>query len=43
MLPALRHNLQSNVGFVDGHAVKLKPAVWYYGNTRWLNPNDGGH
>ncbi len=40
--PILRHSLQSNNGFVDGHA-QHTPAAWYYGNTRWLNPNGGGH
>ena len=39
--PIFRHNLRSNNGFVDGHVESMNNS-WYYGNTRWLNPNGGG-
>ena len=39
--PIFRHDLRSDNGFVDGHVEAMKNS-WYYGNTRWLNPNGGG-
>lgn len=40
--PQLRHSGLSNVGFVDGHVKAMKPAQWYYLQTPYLNPLQGG-
>jgi prepilin-type N-terminal cleavage/methylation domain-containing protein/prepilin-type processing-associated H-X9-DG protein len=40
--PAIRHTEGCNVGFYDGHAKWMRPAVWYYGNTPWMDPECGG-
>jgi prepilin-type N-terminal cleavage/methylation domain-containing protein/prepilin-type processing-associated H-X9-DG protein len=39
--PQLRHNGQSDNGFVDGHVEGMK-GFWYYGRTPWLDPALGG-
>ena len=40
--PAVRHSDMSNVGLMDGHVKSMRPSAWYYGNTPWLIPTQGG-
>jgi prepilin-type N-terminal cleavage/methylation domain-containing protein/prepilin-type processing-associated H-X9-DG protein len=40
--PHARHNLKSNVAFVDSHVELLKPQTWYWSGTPWLKPSQGG-
>ena len=40
--PHPRHAGRSAVAFTDGHAESLKPAKWYWSNTPWLKPSQGG-
>lgn len=40
--PLLRHNGRSNVAFADGHIESLQARQWYWGDTPWLKPNEGG-
>jgi prepilin-type N-terminal cleavage/methylation domain-containing protein/prepilin-type processing-associated H-X9-DG protein len=40
--PHPRHNGRSAITFMDGHVVSLKPSVWYWSLTPWLQPNKGG-
>jgi prepilin-type N-terminal cleavage/methylation domain-containing protein/prepilin-type processing-associated H-X9-DG protein len=40
--PHPRHNGRSAVAFVDGHIESLRPFQWYWGDTPWLKPEEGG-
>ena len=40
--PLPRHNGLSAVAFLDGHVASLKPALWYWSLTPWLQPTKGG-
>jgi prepilin-type processing-associated H-X9-DG protein len=40
--PSPRHNGRSAIAFLDGHVVSLKPSVWYWSLTPWLQPSKGG-
>ena len=40
--PLLRHNGRSNVAFADSHVESLQARQWYWGDTPWLKPNEGG-
>jgi prepilin-type N-terminal cleavage/methylation domain-containing protein/prepilin-type processing-associated H-X9-DG protein len=40
--PSLRHTGQTDILFMDGHVKAMQPGAWYYPNTPWLNPYQGG-
>jgi prepilin-type N-terminal cleavage/methylation domain-containing protein len=40
--PMPRHSGRSAVLFMDQHIVSLKPSMWYWSLTPWLQPNKGG-
>ena len=40
--PSPRHNGRSAIAFLDGHVVSLKPSMWYWSLTPWLQPSKGG-
>jgi len=40
--PDPRHNGRSAVAFMDGHVASLKPSMWYWSLTPWLQPAVGG-
>ncbi|MBI5834855.1 MAG: DUF1559 domain-containing protein [Armatimonadetes bacterium] len=40
--PSIRHNEQTTLGYLDGHVKLMKPDSWYYPNTPWLQPANGG-
>lgn len=40
--PSPRHNGMTSTGFVDGHVKAVNPNRWYYPNTPWLDPQQGG-
>ncbi len=40
--PLLRHNGRSNVAFADSHIESLQARQWYWGDTPWLKPDEGG-
>jgi prepilin-type N-terminal cleavage/methylation domain-containing protein/prepilin-type processing-associated H-X9-DG protein len=40
--PSLRHTGQTDILFMDGHVKAMHPGAWYYPNTPWLNPYQGG-
>jgi prepilin-type processing-associated H-X9-DG protein len=37
-----RHTQMTDVAFADGHVKAMRPEKWYYGNTPWLVPTQGG-
>ena len=40
--PRPRHNGRSAIAFLDGHTESLKPSMWYWSLTPWLQPKKGG-
>lgn len=40
--PHPRHNGRTAVAFLDGHIASLKPSVWYWSLSPWLQPTKGG-
>lgn len=40
--PHLRHNGRSNVSFADGHVDPMRASEWYWVDTPWLKPDEGG-
>jgi prepilin-type N-terminal cleavage/methylation domain-containing protein/prepilin-type processing-associated H-X9-DG protein len=40
--PLPRHNGRSAIVFMDGHIVSLKPSMWYWSLSPWLQPATGG-
>ncbi len=40
--PLPRHNGRSAIAFMDGHIVGLKPSMWYWSLSPWLQPAAGG-
>jgi prepilin-type N-terminal cleavage/methylation domain-containing protein/prepilin-type processing-associated H-X9-DG protein len=40
--PMPRHNGQSAISFMDGHVTSLKPLMWYWSLSPWLQPTQGG-
>ena len=40
--PHPRHNGRSAIAFVDGHIDSLRPAQWFWSDTPWLKPTEGG-
>jgi prepilin-type N-terminal cleavage/methylation domain-containing protein/prepilin-type processing-associated H-X9-DG protein len=40
--PLPRHNGRSAIGFMDGHIFSLKPSMWYWSRSPWLQPAAGG-
>ncbi len=40
--PALRHTNMADCLLADGHVKAMQIGTWYYPNTPWLNPAQGG-
>ena len=40
--PHLRHNSRSLVLFVDGHVEAKRSAEWFWGDSPWIKPREGG-
>jgi prepilin-type N-terminal cleavage/methylation domain-containing protein/prepilin-type processing-associated H-X9-DG protein len=40
--PHPRHGGRTAIVFADGHVDSLRPNQWYWGDTPWLKPDEGG-
>jgi prepilin-type N-terminal cleavage/methylation domain-containing protein/prepilin-type processing-associated H-X9-DG protein len=40
--PLPRHNGRSAIVFMDGHITSLRPSMWYWSLSPWLQPATGG-